>query len=737
MPAGRDAGRDDGGRLRDAQPDAPDLRDLVYRPPLAPQRRRLDPREASWWSPALVRDQGSDPSCTGHAVASCVDLLLAIEREEHGGEPRPDLPGAGTRPYASAIMLYGNAKLHDEWHGESYAGSSLRGALKGFQHNGVCSIVTARKQFNRREFDTPGSGRPTWRWRTSVEVHDEAMRVMLGVYMRVEPRLADMHAALIEARALVATVRMHEGWDAPAEDGRIVFDSERFALKTRDRDDRPSYHAVAIVGFDQAGFLVQNSWGPGWGSDGLAVWTYPDWAHNVVDVWAMRLGAPATDAFRYSIGAQGIAALADAGERGRRAPTRLDVLGHIVPVTNGRFVRYGRYHIDRDTLDGTFGIIEERLTDKDATSAGARAPGRPKPGTPWYRHVLVHFLGGTRDAERAGRMVRALHPVYTANGIYPLFVLWEEPLATEVRGDVARLLARLGDRVGPGRLRDPLAARLAELEIAEIPGRFRLAFESSAEAFMAGEGPLSDEGEAGDRAPAGGDGRLLFADLFERLRKRHRKGEVSYHFVAHDIGARLLAAFFRHHRHVTGDEPPVISSLHLVSPMLRREEFDAAIGPYLVAAADAPVRRGAKREAPLIEQARLWCLDQRIAAGDLFAESYPRSWPELWARVEALTVTGAIVEPIDDLGTRNDVGRTRLLALSSYAKELQKQAATDGYPVAVEPVGDVTGTQRLGLTHFEVDASVQVVGGILKAILGEGAVRRPYTEADFIGATGG
>lgn len=43
----------------------------------------------------------------------------------------------------SARMLYEMAKRNDEWEGTAYEGSSIRGAIKGFFCNGVCSEAKA------------------------------------------------------------------------------------------------------------------------------------------------------------------------------------------------------------------------------------------------------------------------------------------------------------------------------------------------------------------------------------------------------------------------------------------------------------------------------------------------------------------------------------------------------------------------------------------------------------------
>ena len=95
-----------------------------------------------------------------------------------------------------------------------------------------------------------------------------------------------MHAAIHEAGAVYASARVHDGWFHPVN-GRIV-------------PHPPSPqggHAFAIVGYDAEGFWVQNSWGPGWGDGGIALWEYADWARGITDGWVLRIGVPTPGAF--------------------------------------------------------------------------------------------------------------------------------------------------------------------------------------------------------------------------------------------------------------------------------------------------------------------------------------------------------------------------------------------------------------------------------------------------------
>ena len=65
-------------------------------------------------------------TCTGFGLATVAHYLL-IRRHVV-----PD------RTPVSPRMLYDMARRYDEWEGESYDGSSARGAMKGWYKHGVC-----------------------------------------------------------------------------------------------------------------------------------------------------------------------------------------------------------------------------------------------------------------------------------------------------------------------------------------------------------------------------------------------------------------------------------------------------------------------------------------------------------------------------------------------------------------------------------------------------------------------
>ena len=43
-------------------------------------------------------------------------------------------------------------------------------------------------------------------------------------------------------------------------------------------------HAVAIVGYAEQGFIIQNSWGPGWGAGGFALLPYEEMGRRAMEM---------------------------------------------------------------------------------------------------------------------------------------------------------------------------------------------------------------------------------------------------------------------------------------------------------------------------------------------------------------------------------------------------------------------------------------------------------------------
>ena len=52
------------------------------------------------------------------------------------------------------------------------------------------------------------------------------------------------------------------------------------------------YHAVAVVGYDQYGYLIRNSWGPTWNHNGYTTYPYADWGSHT-EIWSTVSATPA------------------------------------------------------------------------------------------------------------------------------------------------------------------------------------------------------------------------------------------------------------------------------------------------------------------------------------------------------------------------------------------------------------------------------------------------------------
>ena len=119
------------------------------------------------------------------------------------------------------------------------------------------------------------------------------MKTPLGAYYRVNARrLDDMQSALTELNAVAASAAIHEGWRKPVREmhnGQPIWVIRR----PEGRDPEPlGGHAFLLAGYNDVGFLVQNSWGTTWGRHGYATLPYADWLDNAYDAWVARPGVP-------------------------------------------------------------------------------------------------------------------------------------------------------------------------------------------------------------------------------------------------------------------------------------------------------------------------------------------------------------------------------------------------------------------------------------------------------------
>ena len=366
-----------GDRILDVKKDPLDLRDVMYEP-------YLDEIPFAIAHPALrsltILDQGKEGACTGFGLAAVANYLLARHSE--------------TKASASPVsprMLYEMAKRYDEWEGEHYDGSSIRGAMKGWHKHGVCPESAWK-------YDSLGELTPSRQ--------EAALKNRLGTYYRVRHQhLHHMHSALSEVGILYASAAVHEGWNQVTADGEIPL-----------RGDQLGGHAFAIVGYDQRGFWIQNSWGPRWGAGGLAHLSYEDWLENSRDCWVARLGVPAAGR---PTGPGSVAGRSSAWNLDPQEPALVkDISLHFVNLGNeGEFSHTGHYRSSTDSID--------RLITKGIKS---KFKEWKKPRLMLYAH------GGLNDEVSAGVYAGRQLDTFIDNEIYPVFFMWETGWKETVRG---------------------------------------------------------------------------------------------------------------------------------------------------------------------------------------------------------------------------------------------------------------------------------------------------------------
>ena len=189
-------------------PDLPDIRDWIYQAALVNLERYIDPPRN-----LVILDQKSDGACTGFGLAAVINYQNQLR--------------SNYQTRVSARMLYEMAKRYDEWEGENYSGSSLRGAIKGWYNMGVAEDGLWKY--------TPGKP-----GHLTVDAAKNARKCTIGAYYRLKHRVSDFHAALNEARVIYCSAKVHTGWStAKCKSGVIPFEEET-----------TGGHAFAIVGYN-------------------------------------------------------------------------------------------------------------------------------------------------------------------------------------------------------------------------------------------------------------------------------------------------------------------------------------------------------------------------------------------------------------------------------------------------------------------------------------------------------
>ncbi len=391
--------------IRNVVPDRLDLRDRVYMPPVAVvPGLTLAPK-----TNIPVLNQKQTNACTGFALASVVHHLQYTAKRKH------------LDCCVAPFMLYSMARRYDEFPGDPDVdtGSSLRGAMKGWYKHGVCSD----RLWTSEQMPTGPVKKSADDWWL------DAVQRPLGAYYRIDTRsITDMHVALNEIGILYASAVCHSDWD----DGfskRSQTKGRYWMIPRRKASLSDGGHAFAIVGYNQVGFIVQNSWGPGWGTKGRAVLQYEDWLDHAMDCWVAQLGV--VTELHLTI-AQSPTLRLEAGKVQLASESSLrarEISPFIINMeNNGRLSNTGDFRTQESDITA---LVTHHL-GKARTAWGL---GKNDPVD-----IAIYAHGGLTSEDTAGETAAKWIPALYEHKIFPIFLMWETDLWSTLKGRLQDVL---------------------------------------------------------------------------------------------------------------------------------------------------------------------------------------------------------------------------------------------------------------------------------------------------------
>ncbi len=525
-----------------------DLRDRLYQPlvNVAPPLSL-----APTYMPTQVLHQGETSACTGYALASYVQHLLARS-------DRPD-----QRP-VSQRMLYSMARRYDEFYGwKADEGSSLRGAMKGWFRHGACAYALWDDSVATGELP-PASSDPKLDWWT------DAVTRPLGAYFRVDTRaIADMHAALVEVGAIYVSALCHIGWDegddqtkprAKKRGGKPTTPAleDIWTIPLQKTVATDGGHAFLIVGYDAKGFIILNSWGETWGSHGYARLSYEDWTRNAMDAWVAQLGVVTEQ--RVEVANAGTLRVAPRGRQVQVAAEAVlrdhELSPFIIDVgNNGELSQRGKFRTQPEDI--SFLLSHHLQAFRHVHGLRASQP----------TDVAIYAHGGLVSERSASDIAARWIPALYEKRIFPVFVMWETgplEILPNIWDDFWRGEPRTSARVGG--IRDWIAERLEHF--ARKPGTVIW------EQMKDNAGKLSHQPSG---VPASRISALRY--LFENLGGGTclEPNSVRLHLIGHSAGSIV-------HRHLIDyvlAKGWTIASCNFMAPADRCDGFERSVLPHI------------------------------------------------------------------------------------------------------------------------------------------------------------
>lgn len=535
-------------RLLDVRQDRLDLRDRVYQPVLKslsatyPDSKYINYILKCYRKENLILDQGDNGACSGYALASVINYLLW--QQQNNSE------------IVSPKMLFNLARIYDEWNGEDYEGSSCRGAMKGWHKHGVCA--KSYWEFNQEE---PKDG-----WDI------DSVERPLGAYYRVnKDSISDIQAALCEVGALYVSASIHDGWWSLNNYKDRDIASVEKDLPVIPYDSFPQgIHAFVIIGYTRQGFIIQNSWGRGWGNCGFAILSYKEWLKNGLDVWVAVMGVPIDiENSSQTITTKSLASASKVYEelqtenksnsKKEKPRNEENAYNHtLVLNANGRAKHT---IIKTSTLERSIEVI---CYDKLKTWLKKSNKNRK---------IMVYALGGLEDEKQYISKIKKLIPYFLNSGIYPIFLTWEQSYQRAIEESIESFFKETLDgrnkKLEKKILEDEVALNRAIENYCRNISTRGIWVEMKEQSRNTIQKRL--KGFTGERSGV----LYLLTHSIKELSKEFNKLEV--HAMAHSAGSELLATSWLKE---LNKQKIKLHSLHLLAPTISIQDSNAFIVKY-------------------------------------------------------------------------------------------------------------------------------------------------------------
>ena len=214
-------------------------------------RPAVDLRRPDW----PVRDQGSTGACVGFATA---DGVL------HWHYGKAGLLASGERPSPRFIWMANKETDRIRSYPTTFiesAGTQTKRALR-----------IARRYGCVLESTLPMSGRLSSL--STAAFYTRAAKYRIASYHNLRRNRAAWRRWLCHQGPILARVVVDRTWDQATRTGGEL---ERYLP-----DTARGGHAICLVGYTADGFIVRNSWGPGWGDGGFA-YASDDYAADAIN----------------------------------------------------------------------------------------------------------------------------------------------------------------------------------------------------------------------------------------------------------------------------------------------------------------------------------------------------------------------------------------------------------------------------------------------------------------------